>query len=69
MKTRTATPTGSNHYFGKRLMLTLGFTITLPWLNFVYAVEADSFDPAQTYQNTCFACHGTGAAHAPEVGD
>ncbi|MFT5937702.1 MAG: cytochrome c5, partial [Pseudohongiellaceae bacterium] len=42
---------------------------TLPWLNFVYAVEADSFDPAQTYQNTCFACHGTGAAHAPEVGD
>ena len=33
------------------------------------AAEADAFDAAATYQGTCFACHGTGAAHAPEVGD
>ena len=69
MKTRTATLTGSNHPLNKRLMLTFGFTIATPWLNLAYADEADNFDPAQTYQNTCFACHGTGAAHAPEVGD
>jgi cytochrome c5 len=69
MKTRTATPIGSKHHLGKRLIFTLGITIAMPWLNLAYAGEADSFDPAQTYQNTCFACHGTGAAHAPEVGD
>lgn len=33
------------------------------------AAEDDAFDPATTYQNTCYACHGTGAAHAPVVGD
>ncbi len=33
------------------------------------AAEADAFDAAKTYKGTCFACHGTGAAHAPEVGD
>lgn len=33
------------------------------------AAEAESFDAAAKYQSTCFACHGTGAAHAPEVGD
>lgn len=31
--------------------------------------EEDKFDAAQTYKTTCFACHGTGAAHSPEVGD
>lgn len=35
----------------------------------VAAAEAAEFDAAKTYQNTCYACHGTGAAHAPEVGD
>jgi cytochrome c5 len=34
-----------------------------------FAEEADTFDAAKTYQDTCYACHGTGAAHAPEVGD
>jgi len=29
----------------------------------------DNFDAEQAYQATCFACHGTGAAHSPEVGD
>lgn len=33
------------------------------------AAQDDSFDAQQTYQATCFACHGTGAAHSPEVGD
>lgn len=35
----------------------------------VAAAEAAEFDAAATYQSTCYACHGTGAAHAPEVGD
>ena len=33
------------------------------------AARYDTFDVEQTYQATCFACHGTGAAHSPEVGD
>ena len=33
------------------------------------AAEDDAFDAETTYQSTCFACHGTGAAHSPEVGD
>ena len=33
------------------------------------AVEDGAFDAEQTYKATCFACHGTGAAHSPEVGD
>jgi len=33
------------------------------------AEEDDAFDAEQTYQTTCFACHGTAAAHSPEVGD
>lgn len=33
------------------------------------AAEAEEFDAAAKYQSTCYACHGTGAAHAPEVGD
>lgn len=33
------------------------------------AAEGDAFDAEKTYQATCFACHGTGAAHSPEVGD
>lgn len=30
---------------------------------------ADDFDPAAAYQMSCFACHGTGAAGAPQPGD
>lgn len=30
---------------------------------------AETVDGAQVYQSTCFACHGTGAAGAPKVGD
>ena len=46
--------------------------------NFAYAfllfptlsvAAEDDFDAEKIYQATCFACHGTGAAHSPEVGD
>ena len=33
------------------------------------AQESDEFDAEAKYQATCFACHGTGQAHAPVVGD
>ncbi len=33
------------------------------------AAEDTAFDAEQAYKATCFACHGTGAAHSPEVGD
>jgi len=32
-------------------------------------VVAVSADPKSTYQSACFACHGTGAAGAPKMGD
>lgn len=34
-----------------------------------FAAESESYDAAAAYQATCFACHGTGQAHAPVVGD
>jgi len=33
------------------------------------ATAATAFDVQATYQATCFACHGTGAAGAPKLGD
>ncbi len=33
------------------------------------AVEVAAFDVESTYQMSCFACHGTGAAGAPVLGD
>ena len=33
------------------------------------AAPAAAADPKDTYQATCFACHGTGAAGAPKLGD
>lgn len=33
------------------------------------AADTENFDAEAKYQTTCFACHGTGAAHSPEVGD
>lgn len=32
-------------------------------------VVAQAREPAKVYQSVCFACHGTGAAGAPKVGD
>ena len=34
-----------------------------------FAAESEDYDAAAGYQATCFACHGTGQAHAPIVGD
>ena len=33
------------------------------------AQESENFDPEAKYRANCFACHGTGQAHAPVVGD
>ncbi|PCH63244.1 MAG: hypothetical protein COC19_01240 [SAR86 cluster bacterium] len=35
----------------------------------VVATAAAAFDAAAVYQQSCFACHGTGAAGAPKLGD
>ena len=35
----------------------------------VAQVPASSIDVAATYQTSCFACHGSGAAGAPRIGD
>ena len=48
-------------------------TVLCFFVNFVgakaVAQESENFDAAAKYQTTCFACHGTGQAHAPVVGD
>jgi cytochrome c5 len=47
------------------------FTIACAFLLFPalsVAAQDDTFDVEQAYQATCFACHGTGAAHSTEVG-
>lgn len=44
-------------------------SLSLAWLGQVFAAEEQNFDASAAYQATCFACHGTGAAHSPEVGD
>jgi cytochrome c5 len=69
MKTYTLKSPDSCLRSSKRLILTIGIALAMPWFNLAWAQEADAFDPAQTYESTCFACHGTGAAHAPEMGD
>ncbi len=33
------------------------------------AAESAAVDGASVYQSSCFACHGTGAAGAPKIGD
>jgi len=46
----------------------LGLLLLAGGTSQAFAADA-TFDAAATYQKTCFACHGTGAAHAPVVGD
>lgn len=36
---------------------------------FQIAQISDGFNPEQKYMASCFACHSTGAAGAPKVGD
>lgn len=43
--------------------------IFLYFVTYTAIANAQAFDPAQAYQANCFVCHGTGAAHSPEVGD
>ncbi len=43
--------------------------LTLATAGQLTAAESDDFDAAQVYQGSCYACHGTGQAHAPMVGD
>ncbi len=43
--------------------------IVLFGANNTIAAEAKKFDALAAYQGSCAACHETGAAHAPEVGD
>ena len=38
-------------------------------INEALAGEDDDFDAAATYQTSCFACHASGAAGAPLLGD
>lgn len=52
----------------RRLLSALLATFLSAWAS-VTAAQDEAIDPEQAYQNSCFACHGTGAAHAPEVGD
>lgn len=53
-----------------RVLLTASLPLVFLLANpSAYGAENENFDAAAKYQSTCFACHGTGAAHAPEVGD
>lgn len=54
--------------FTKTLKLLLA-SLLLSSIGSVFAAEEEKFDVEATYQAKCFACHGTGAAHAPVVGD
>lgn len=47
----------------KKMIITIS---TLSMLGFASQAFADG---KTTFQQTCFACHGTGAAGAPKVGD
>ena len=38
-------------------------------INEALTAEGDDFDAAATYQASCFACHASGAAGAPLLGD
>lgn len=51
------------------LFRSLSLALAMLLSPFIFAAEIADFDAAKTYQSTCFACHGTGAAHSPEVGD
>jgi len=48
----------------KNLMITTAATVAL-----LASVATAQADGQKTYQTACFACHGTGAAGAPKIGD
>ena len=43
--------------------------IAVSALGLLGVAASASADGQQTYQQACFACHGTGAAGAPKLGD
>ncbi len=49
--------------------ITTSLLFLMASISIAYGADSETFDAAAKYQSTCFACHGTGAAHAPEVGD
>ena len=46
---------------------TIAFVSAVALLGAISGVQAA--DGQKTYQQACFACHGTGAAGAPKIGD
>jgi len=52
-----------------RIFLVSMIAICSYFFSMSWAQESENFDAASKYQSTCFACHGTGQAHAPVVGD
>jgi len=48
----------------KNLMIATAATVAL-----MASVTTAQADGQKTYQTACFACHGTGAAGAPKIGD
>ena len=52
-----------------RIFLVSMTTIVSYFSSMSWAQETENFDASSKYQSTCFACHGTGQAHAPVVGD
>jgi len=51
------------------LIYNLTLVMTVGVFQHLIAAESGNFDAAATYQSTCYACHGTGQAHAPIVGE
>ena len=51
------------------LIYNLTLVTTVGVFQHLIAAESGNFDAAATYQSTCYACHGTGQAHAPIVGE
>ena len=47
----------------------LALVITVGAFQHLIAAESENSDAAATYQLVCYACHGTGQAHAPIVGE
>ena len=52
-----------------QLIENLALIATICAFQYLIAAEFGNFDAAATYQSTCYACHGTGQAHAPIVGE
>jgi len=54
------------YYLLQRLVISSGLLLLT---NSLMAAESEDFDVEAVYQLRCYACHGTGAAQAPMLGD